>query len=427
MSEWIETELKNLTSKIGSGATPRGGQEAYKSEGISLIRSQNILDFTFSKNGLAYIDETQAHELRNVEIQEKDVLINITGDSVARVCMVPKEILPARVNQHVAILRTDSKKLDPDYLLYYLLNPVIKRHLLRLSSDGATRNALTKSNLEELIISAPKNLDEQKEIASKLRLIDSKITLLRQQNETLEELAQTLFKRWFVDFEFPNENGDPYKSSGGKMVDSDPDSYREGKIPEGWSIKSIEEFTDVMASGGTPSTKNESFYQGTFNWFSTKELKDNFLIQSERQISKEAINNSSAKIFPKHAVLMAIYAAPTVGRLGIITRESTFNQAALGFVAKQEIGYPFIFLMLKNLRKDFNSLANGAAQQNLNVGLVKNFKTIYPLKKTILQFKEMIGNMFDQIENNSFEIQSLTQLRDTLLPKLMSGEIEIKK
>ncbi|GAA3557710.1 restriction endonuclease subunit S [Snuella lapsa] len=147
MSEWDSVELKELTTKIGSGATPRGGQEAYKSEGISLIRSQNILDFSFSYNGLAFIDEDQAYALRNVEVQENDILINITGDSVARVAKVPSEVLPARVNQHVSILRSNQNKLDQDYLLYYLLNPIIKKHLLRIASDGATRNALTKSDL----------------------------------------------------------------------------------------------------------------------------------------------------------------------------------------------------------------------------------------------------------------------------------------
>src|SRR5690554_4792761 len=146
--DWVETILKKISVKIGSGATPRGGAEAYKSEGISLIRSQNILDFDFSYNGLAFIDNEQANKLSNVTIEENDVLINITGDSVARVCMVPIEILPARVNQHVAIIRAKKEVLNSFYLLYYLLNPSFKKYLLRLASDGATRNALTKSDIE---------------------------------------------------------------------------------------------------------------------------------------------------------------------------------------------------------------------------------------------------------------------------------------
>src|SRR5258706_16338327 len=105
MSERKEYKLKDITSKIGSGATPKGGGNNYKAKGISLIRSQNVLDFKFSYDGLAFIDDEQADDLKNVIVKEDDVLLNITGDSVARVCKVPKEILPARVNQHVVIIR----------------------------------------------------------------------------------------------------------------------------------------------------------------------------------------------------------------------------------------------------------------------------------------------------------------------------------
>ena len=109
---WVEKDLSKLCIKIGSGATPRGGNEAYKAKGISLIRSQNVLDFEFSYRGLAFIDDVQASKLSNVEVFKDDVLVNITGDSVARVCIVPKAVLPARVNQHVAILRVNKQKLD---------------------------------------------------------------------------------------------------------------------------------------------------------------------------------------------------------------------------------------------------------------------------------------------------------------------------
>lgn len=152
MRNWKKNKLGKVCSKIGSGATPRGGDASYICQGISLIRSQNILDFTFSRDGLAFIEDIQAKELSNVEIKERDVLINITGDSVARVCQVPKEILPARVNQHVAILRTDQKQLVPEFLKYYLLANPIKELLLTYASTGATRKALTKGMLEEFEI-----------------------------------------------------------------------------------------------------------------------------------------------------------------------------------------------------------------------------------------------------------------------------------
>lgn len=164
--------LGDVCIKIGSGATPRGGKDAYKIYGTPLIRSQNVLDFSFSKAGLAFIDSIQAKALDNVTVHDNDVLINITGDSVARVCMVPADYVPARVNQHVAIVRTNSQLADSHYILYHL--QFLKSHLLSLASSGATRNALTKQMIENLEINLPP-LSEQIEIGRTLRALDDKI------------------------------------------------------------------------------------------------------------------------------------------------------------------------------------------------------------------------------------------------------------
>ena len=201
---WKTVKLKDCCTKIGSGATPRGGKEAYLDEGpFSLIRSQNVLDFFFSYDGLAFIDETQASQLSNVEIQERDVLLNITGDSVARVCQVPSTLLPARVNQHVSIIRSDKSKLVPEFLKYFLLNPKFNNYMLGLASVGGTRNALTKGMIEDFEINLP-DLPTQTRIASILSALDYKIELNRQTNQTLETIAQAIFKEWFVDFRFPH-------------------------------------------------------------------------------------------------------------------------------------------------------------------------------------------------------------------------------
>ncbi len=197
-------KLKDCCTKIGSGATPRGGKEVYLDEGsFSLIRSQNVLDFFFSYNGLAFIDKDQAYQLSNVEIEEKDVLLNITGDSVARVCQVPGTLLPARVNQHVSIIRPDKSKLVPEFLKYFLLNPKFKNYMLGLASVGGTRNALTKGMIEDFEINLP-SLSTQTRIAAILTALDDKIELNRQTNQTLEAIAQAIFKEWFVDFRFPH-------------------------------------------------------------------------------------------------------------------------------------------------------------------------------------------------------------------------------
>ena len=165
--------LGDICSKIGSGATPRGGKEAYSASGIPIIRSQNVLDWSFSSNGLAYLNDEQARTLSNVEVHQGDILLNITGDSVARACIVPSDVIPARVNQHVAILRP-KEKANATFILAWLQTN--KDLLLKLASSGATRNALTKRMLEGLDINLP-SIDIQNHIAALISLIQSKINL----------------------------------------------------------------------------------------------------------------------------------------------------------------------------------------------------------------------------------------------------------
>lgn len=175
-------KMKEICTKIGSGATPRGGKEAYTDTGISLIRSQNVLDFAFSYDGLAYINEQQAEKLNNVVVERGDVLLNITGDSVARVCMVDDAVLPARVNQHVAIIRANREIVLESYLLYFL--QMSKPYLLQLAAGGATRNALTKGMIEDLELEIPP-LEEQKRIVSLIDDIQKKIRVNKEVNENL--------------------------------------------------------------------------------------------------------------------------------------------------------------------------------------------------------------------------------------------------
>ena len=163
---WKTVLLKNATSKIGSGATPKGGKESYQSEGITLIRSMNVHDGRFEYKDLAHITDEQAKQLDNVVIEENDVFINITGASVARSCIVPKHILPARVNQHVAIIRCISSMLNPVFANNMFLNISFKGQLLDIGeSGGATRQAITKQQLEMLNVILPP-IDLQNEFAT---------------------------------------------------------------------------------------------------------------------------------------------------------------------------------------------------------------------------------------------------------------------
>ncbi|WP_128857147.1 restriction endonuclease subunit S [Bacillus sp. CDB3] len=242
-------KLKNITLKIGSGSTPRGGKSVYLENGpYKLIRSQNVYNHHYTSEGLAYITEEQAEKLKNVSLKEEDILINITGDSVARTTIVQNEMLPARVNQHVSIIRCKENLLDPYYLLAFLTSKDTQNYLLSLAQTGGTRAALTKGMLEQLEIPLA-SYEVQKKIGNILKTLNEKIIVNNSIIISLENLSQTLFKHWFIDFEFPNAQGVPYKSSGSEMVESEL-----GEIPRGW--KTIE-FKEIMkiSSGKRPKKK----------------------------------------------------------------------------------------------------------------------------------------------------------------------------
>lgn len=177
---WVEKRLGEVCSKIGSGATPKGGRNSYRADGISLIRSMNVYDHAFKYDELAHINEVQAKLLENVTIEQDDVLINITGASVARCCVVPNDVLPARVNQHVSILRIANRKvLEPDFLCYSLITKECKVRLLGIGEAGSTRQALTKSALQSFTISMPMII-EQRQIVNRLDILVEKTKLLEQ-------------------------------------------------------------------------------------------------------------------------------------------------------------------------------------------------------------------------------------------------------
>lgn len=195
---WKEKTLKELTSKIGSGATPRGGQESYKSEGISLVRSMNVHDWEFRDRNLAFIDDKQAKELNGVSLEENDVLLNITGASVARCCVFPKDYLPARVNQHVSIIRPKNEFLDAKFLNLLLTSKSYKDQLLFTGEQGATRQAITKAQIESFKISIPP-LKAQQTLVHQLDVLRAETQKLeavyQKKINDLEELKKSILQK----------------------------------------------------------------------------------------------------------------------------------------------------------------------------------------------------------------------------------------
>ena len=227
----------------------------------------------------------------------------------------------------------------------------------------------------------------------------------------MEEAAQRLYKEWFVDLHFPG-----YENT--KIVDG---------VPEGWEEKTINDICTHISSGSTPSRRNKSYWEnGTIKWVKTKELLDGWIFDTEEYITDDGLKNSSTKIYPVNSILMAIYASPTLGRLGILASECCCNQAALCLIANEQIvSWQWLYWKLFELRDEFNSIARGAGQQNISGIVVKNKEVLVPTKHVVDAFTNIANPIFESIKKSSSQIRLLTEARDRLLPKLMSGEITV--
>lgn len=414
MSEW--KSLSSITSKIGSGSTPRGGNSVYSDSGISFIRSQNVLDMDFSTENLAFINDSQAEKLNNVIVEKNDILLNITGDSIARCTVVPEEILPARVNQHVSIIRCKNTE-ESKYVMYYL--QYMKKYLLQISKVGGTRNALTKEAIGKLPI---KISDDCNKISKILDNIDQKIQTNNQINQELEAMAKTLYDYWFVQFDFPDQNGKPYKLSGGKMV-YHPELKRE--IPEGWGVEKIEDIAQT-GSGGTPKSTNVSYYSnGEIPWINSGELEQTVITSTSNFITEEGLNNSSAKLFPSGTIIVAMYGA-TAGKVSFLTFEASTNQAICAIMLNDIRMRYYLKNVIEDLYQYLVKLSTGSARDNLSQDMIKNIKVVIPSNDILDRYYDFSNNIIKEITKKQQENEQLTQLRDWLLPMLMNGQVKVK-
>jgi type I restriction enzyme, S subunit len=308
-------------------------------------------------------------------------------------------------------------------------NPFIKaviQHNLAIllqSATGSTFPNVSREQLNDLRIKAP-DLPTQTAIAEILSSLDDKIELNNKINQELENLAQTLFTRWFVDFEFPNESGDPYKSSGGEMVESEL-----GQIPKGWVVSTIDDITELVTKGTTPTTIGGRFTETGINFIKVESLSEYgaFIKSKFGYIDEQTNQLLKRSIIKEGDVLFTI--AGTIGRVAVVSKDilpANTNQA-VAILRPCDIDSNFLRLLMKSSLIQNETQANivQAVQANISLGVIKSTKFIRPSKDVLGLFNSSLKHCFNRIELISLESEELTNLRDTLLPKLISGELEV--
>lgn len=406
-SDWNWNRLGDHCLKIGSGATPKGGKDGYLENGpFTLIRSQNVYNDGFTPNGLAFISDEQAKKLDGVAVEDSDVLLNITGDSVARVCLASSKYLPARVNQHVAIIRPKPTAFDSRFLRYFLASPYQQDLMLGLSAAGATRNALTKGMIEDFKVPCPP-LSVQHGIADALTSLDDRIALLRETNTTLEAIAQALFKSWFVDFDPVLAKQDGRELEG---IDADtaalfPDSFEEselGLVPKGWKVGVLQDLLVLQRGFDLPT--------------------------SDRVPGKFPIIAASGPS-GTHNISMAKGPGVITGRSGVLGRvflelDDYWPLNTALWIKEFRAATPcYAYELLRLL--DFASFNAGSAVPTLNRNHVHTLKYLIPATKCIDAYEENAIKLHQRAKANREQAQTLSTLRDTLLPRLISGQLRL--
>lgn len=397
-------------------------------QGYRLLQISNIGLGQFRETGnYRWVTPETFQRLRCNEIRIGDVLVARMPEPTGRCWYVDNLPWPAITAVDVAIVRTNPELLDPLYCSYFLNSPQTLAEVSALTV-GTTRTRIKRTDLASLEIALP-SLPIQKSIAALLRVFDDRITLLRETNVTLEAIAQALFKSWFVDFDPVRAKMEGRAPQGMDEATAAlfPDSFEEtelGLVPRGWMPRTFRETIDIIG-GGTPKTSNPDFWNGNIPWFSVVDAPaatDVFVIDTEKHITEAGLNGSSTKLLPAGTTIIS--ARGTVGRLALTGCPMAMNQSCYGLRGAAGDDY-FTFFSTTRLVQQLQQKAHGSVFDTITQETFSGVHLNYPNAEVITAFDSAVEPLMLRIRQNLIQAQSLSILRDTLLPRLISGQLRL--
>ena len=409
-NNWKEYKIKNIGNVVTGKTPPSANPEQFGNE-FAFVTPTDFKNY--SKN--IYFSERfisskgyDAHKNKILPIDS--IIVTCIGSDMGKVAI---NKVPCLTNQQINSIIPNTELTTPDFLYYNLLEQY--ENLKTLAAGGSTMPLLNKTDFENIELTLPP-LPEQQAIAEILSSLDDKIELNLQTNKTLEEMANALYKHWFVDF-------GPFKE--GKFVESEL-----GMIPEGWEVKKVNTLFDITI-GRTPPRKEPEWFTKNINdvkWISIKDMgiADTYIYSTSEYLTKEAVIKHNVPKIPENTVVLSFKL--TVGRITITTEEMLSNEAIAHFIPKNNnyLTTEFTYLFLKNF--NYESLGSTSSIATaVNTQTIKNIPFLFPDKNTIKLLSLSVGSLFEQIKLNTIELETLRKTRDYLLPKLISGEIQVKQ
>lgn len=415
MSDFKELTIKDFAEVKGGKRLPKGIFVQDEPTNHPYIRVTDFEKDRLCEDNIKYITDDVFEKIKRYIITDKDVYISIAG-TIGLVGIIPKHLNNANLTENAAkICNINDLIMKHKYLMYYLRS-INGQYEIQSKVVGTSQPKLALYRIEEIKIKTP-NIKSQDKIAKVLSNYDDLIENNNKRIKILEEMAQKIYKEWFVDFKFPN-----YETATFKQTDF-------GKIPTDWEVVLANQIADIYI-GRTPSRKDFECFT-TCNkdkkWVSIKDigLSNEFIFDTSEYLTEDAIKKYNVPLIPKDTVILSFKL--TVGKVTITTEEMTSNEAIAQFQTKDKEQIPtnYLYLYLKNF--EYNNLGNTSSIGNaINSTIVKNMPILVPSREVAQKFNENIINIFNEIKNLTLKNTNLKQTRDLLLPRLISGEIDVE-
>ena len=395
----------NDIGEVVSGGTPSTSKNEYWYGDIGWITPKDLssYDDIYISRGERNISSEGLNN-SSAKLVPKNTVLMTSRAPIGYIAIANNEL---STNQGFKSLICNEKICHYKYFYYWLKLNI--KYIIN-NSNGSTFKEISGGTFKNLELSLP-SLNEQKAISSVLWTIDEKISVLKRINKNLDELCHSLFKYYFIDF-IPFCDDD--------FIDSDI-----GEIPKEWSITTVGNILDCKL-GGTPSRSNESYWGGSIAWINSGKVNDFRIIEPSEYITEKGLKKSATKLLPAKTTVIAITGA-TLGQISLLEIDSCANQSVIGIIPNINYPYEFVYPLISSILIDLLKHQTGGAQQHINKNNVESFKIICPPAEIISEYKTIVSPIYSKISDNCFEIEKLQKLRDTLLPKLMSGEIDVSK
>lgn len=418
-------KIADYTELITKGTTPTTIGFSFEDEGINFIKIESITERnTIDLNSVAFISDECNRKMKRSQLREGDLLLSIAGN-IGRMAVVDNSILPANTNQAIGIIRFDGTKVNPYFIKYLFSTNWYKSKIINANAQSVQKNINLK-NIGDLEVDLP-SIEQQNKIVGVLKSIDDKVENNNKINAKLEELAKTIYSYWFLQFNFPNENHMPYKSSGGKMTWSN-DLGRE--IPNNWKVNRIRDVISHINTGLNPR-QNFILNTGNIKYITVKNLTTKGTIDFTTcdTIDEEAL----AKVHRRSDISKGDILFASIAPLGrcVIIREDPMgwdiNESVFSIRPKNRnlSEYLYMFFMSEYFIKKAEHSSTGSVFSGIRISVLEDMKIVVPPENVLDEFSKTISPILDLKYQNEMENQKLKEIRDFLLPLLMNGQARI--